>query len=907
MLLWLGLAGAILWLDELHDDNARHDTGQLARALALQTGQLFQSIEMVLAMLAERLADVELTPATVQKELDTMLDHLPPYLNFAVFDAEGQGVAATVKGFVSGQSYADREYFRFHRAQTTEGVHVGEPIIERVSKAPIVPLSRRLDDEQGRFRGVLLASIYAERLAQNFALFPLGTDGVIVLLRTAPLHIVARHPDNRQWFARRVEEVPLFAAIGRGEPAGSVEATSADGIVRLASWTKIDGYPLVLLAGIARADLHRAKRTERIALIAGGIALTLLAITVAVAQIRRQQATAAIIASQQELLETRQRDARAQAELADHLNRAQRVARIGSWRIDPATGELAWSAETYRIFGLDEGKRVTHEDFLACIHEEDRARVDAAWQAALAGAPYDITHRIVSGGEIKWVRELAELSFDAQHRLIAGIGTVQDVTQQIETEEALRQARREAEAANRAKSEFLANMSHEIRTPMNAVLGLTQLVLAGPLTDEQRLYLDQVLRSGKALLAILDDILDYSKIEAGRLAIEHIPFSPRQIIDETVSLFAARLAEKKLRLFSAVDSDVPQVVLGDSLRLQQVLSNLLGNAIKFTDAGSISLLLRAEACNEESALRLHFTVQDTGIGLDKETAQRLFAPFTQADGGITRRFGGTGLGLVICKRLVEAMGGEITASGSPGTGATFSFTIVVGRAADQASPAPIAHGDPPKSEPLARRFHGGHVLVVEDNLVNQEVITKLLLRLGLEVSLADNGEQAIALARTQRFDLVLMDIHMPGIDGLEATRRIHALPQCHDLPVVALTAAVMDADRARCHEAGMVGFLAKPIDSEQLIAVLVRHLPAIAALAALDVGAAAALLETLRRYFILHELLPDDLRSTLRQTVEQMPPGSSWHELWRQIEAFDHEGALATSEAILRESVAHGD
>ncbi|MDD3528548.1 MAG: PAS domain S-box protein [Gallionellaceae bacterium] len=902
---------------------------------------------------------------------------------------------------------------------------------------------------------------------------------------------------------------------------------------------------------------------------------------------------------------------RAQHALHDseaRLRRAQAVARVGSWHLDDLG--LDWSDETFRLFGIAPGTPIGYADFLARVHPDDRARVDAAWQAALKGAHYDIRHRIVVDGEVRWVHELADLAFAPDGRLLSGDGTVQDITRQTLAEEArraseerfrsifertntgiafadaagrllkcneafttlldypeeqlanmnladlghpddigqeaaliedvvagrrqhyriekryrtgdgrevwvdaaiavirdgdgrirnfvavlidiserraaearlrealteaerfrealdhvssyiymkdrahryvyanrptlelfgcsaaelpgsedgrffppatvtqlhavddrvlageqtaeeidvsypdgsrrvyweiktpiyadpertviwglcgistdlterklaeeeLNRARQAAEAASRAKSAFLANMSHEIRTPMNAILGLTQLVLDGPLPPRQADLLRKALGSGRALLGILNDILDYSKIEADRLGVDQRPCSVEQVLREVADLFSARIEEKGLELFLDIDPELPTTVLGDPLRLTQVLNNLVGNAVKFTDRGEIHIKVDVASGDAES-LHLRFAVRDTGIGLSKEQLGLLFQPFTQADDSITRRYGGTGLGLAICERLVGLMGGSIAASGAPGKGATFTFDILVGRA-----PAPPAsdlqhlagrrvlvvddqetarailvrllaawhvdavaatsgeealaclaaahakgrgfsavlldwqmpdldglavarridadgarYGDAMKvimvtaydrtkllaeaagvrldgllakpvtpsalldllldrpgaaapEQPAATcRFPGAHVLLAEDNLTNRLVAAEFLKRLGIEVSLAEDGEAALAAASVQRFDAILMDLHMPVLDGFEATRRIRALADGGEVPIIAMTAAVLDEDRARCAAAGMNDFVPKPIDPDELSRVLARYLNA---------------------------------------------------------------------------------
>lgn len=371
--------------------------------------------------------------------------------------------------------------------------------------------------------------------------------------------------------------------------------------------------------------------------------------------------------------------------------------------------------------------------------------------------------------------------------------------------------------ASRAKSEFLANMSHELRTPMNGFLGMIELVIDSSLTAEQREQLETAQRSALSLLQLLNDILDLSKIESGRMVLEQIPFNLRLLAKDCVRSHAAKAMQKGVRLVMDIAPEMASQFVGDPLRVRQILHNLLSNAVKFTSVGQVTVSLRAGDPDRDGALELILTVADTGMGIADEKLPLIFEKFTQADGSITRRFGGTGLGLAITRKLAEIHGGSVTASSQLEVGSVFRVILKL-RPAD--SPAAVEPESPAHQIALAK----GRILVVEDNLVNQKVIQGLLKKRGYTTAVSSDGAQALALLAHTSFDLVLMDIQMPVLDGLETTRRLRADERWRKLPVIAMTAHAMSGDRDLCLDAGMDEYLTKPINSRELHATIEKYL-----------------------------------------------------------------------------------
>ncbi len=659
------------------------------------------------------------------------------------------------------------------------------------------------------------------------------------------------------------------------------------------------------------------------------------------------------------------------------LKRAQAVSKTGHWFYDIAGDILSCSDETWRIFGLPAGKVRPLSSFLKRSHPEDLHIIRDAFRAAKNGTPFQLTQRIVVSGETRWIEMRAEIEFDSENSPITFLGTVQDISEKVEASNELdryrqhleemvkirtaelEEASEAAKNANKAKSTFLSNMSHEIRTPINAIVGFAYLLRRDPLTPRQLDELNKLSAASEHLLQIINDILDLSKIEAGKITLETIDFEPARVVDKILNIVQEDAVRKNLPITVSMHG-IPPVLRGDGNRVAQILMNLMTNAVKFTGSGGIMLIGRVIHEDEEK-VTVMFRVQDTGIGIKKDHMSRLFDEFEQATNDTTRKYGGTGLGLPITKRLTELMGGEIRVESSPGKGSSFEVLIpfrksehttiqpaelfrldgtralliddsideceilstlladynvrteheiTAGRGlkrlltADfsddpyrlvfvdyrmpgmdglellkaltvsdvQKMPIVImvtAHAfalkDDPRRDGLSftllnkpvtpsrlkdalttalsdqmttRRseeienikrelpsYAQAKILLVEDNAINREVAEGLLASVGLPVEVAENGLIALELAKKKHYDLILMDLQMPEMDGFDATRQIRLLSQYKDTPIIAMTAVAFQEDRARCLNAGMTDHLSKPVDPETLFSVMAKWLP----------------------------------------------------------------------------------
>jgi PAS domain S-box-containing protein len=606
----------------------------------------------------------------------------------------------------------------------------------------------------------------------------------------------------------------------------------------------------------------------------------------------------------------------------ERLRMTMEAARIGTWEWDFVSGRCAWSENVPTILGKSDLGRESADPVQALVAAEDQQRVRSAFEAALHDPArhdaYEAEFRILDdSGRPRWVEAKGRVFRDADGTPRQMLGTVMDVTGRRRASEALGEAKAAAESANEAKTAFLTNLSHEIRTPLGAIIGLVEMIQQWAAGEGQRQQVRTLAAAAETLLSLINDVLDVSKIEAGKLELEAAPFDLGALVREVAAVLGPAAARKGLALNVELGEGAPARVVGDAARLRQVLMNLVGNAVKFTPAGEVSVRVslftaegaevrrekKEETAEEQdlsspvfslrtsapSAVNLHFTVSDTGVGIPADRLRAIFEPFEQADLAVARTHGGTGLGLTIAARLVQRMGGEIRVQSQPGKGSTFSFQLALPAAGPPSQPAEPPP-QPATGQPPLR------VLLVEDNPVNQHVLTLMLQGGGHRVTHAPNGREALLALDREAFDLVLMDLQMPEMDGLRCARLIRQREKAtgRRVPIVAVTANALQGERQRCLAAGMDEYLSKPVRNHELVAVIARLLGRAAGLA----GAAGEDEEAPAWLRALREMgFDDDGVARLTQTFLDTVPGRMG-VLRRAVEARDCEEVHRTAHVL---------
>ncbi|MBC7635631.1 MAG: PAS-domain containing protein [Acetobacteraceae bacterium] len=734
-----------------------------------------------------------------------------PSVRISVLDADGT-LRSTNLGALSGKvDLSDSEIVQMQRGATEDRLRIGLPVRAIGNGRWVLNVTRRIVAPGGGFGGIVVATVNLDYFTRFYDALDLSRAAVMLLGQDGIVRARAPNAENvigQPYRGTATEEI-LLGERDRGQFRG---IAAYDGVMRLFSYNRVADYPLTVLVGLNVGEAFATYRGHARLAISAAVAIVLLLLLGAIAMLRQHQR---LTGSQRALSATLE-------------NISQ-----GIMMIDPSGGMPVMNHRAIGLLGLPQ----------VLLRPETKFRDIVAWQVSQGefGPPDKVAPNIIEvlrtgiPDFVPGARERVRpngVVLEIRSEVLPNGGMVRtytDITDRRRNERALAMARGAAEAAGRARAEFLAVMSHEIRTPMNGIIGVAGLLMDMNLAPNETHYVRIVLDSAQHLLQLINDILDFSRLDVGRLELEDAPLDLAAVLRESLGIVGHAAQTKGITIAHEIAADVPTQLFGDGHRLRQILLNLVGNGIKFTSAGSVTVVvqrIRTEVTEAGPAIRLGFAVIDTGIGIPPEATPKLFNEFTQVDSSISRRFGGSGLGLAISRGLIEQMGGHISVDSAVGVGSTFRFDIRLRLPRSDAEDRPALVPAPPSAlatavpNALPVPAHAPAtfaVLVAEDNMTNRLVATRMLERLGHRVTAVEDGARALRAVAAGNFDMVLMDVMMPEMDGIAATVAIRALPGPRaEIPIIGLTANLLATDRERCFAAGMNHFETKPITLSRL-------------------------------------------------------------------------------------------
>ncbi|HZH26317.1 MAG TPA: ATP-binding protein [Azospirillaceae bacterium] len=780
-------------------DTAAQTTERLTWALADRTSIGFAAIDTALLATVAHLETLQTTGLTPGPDLKAALRSgvraLPFLRRLSLIDEAGRVVETSQDEPAPNVSVADRDYFKA-QIERDAGLFIGAVARSRVDGRSFISLSRRLVHPDGRFAGVLAAVVDAAEFQASYGALQVGPGGSVTVIRADGI-IFFRHPHNEDFIGRSLAGESFFREHLGVRPSGTFRTvvTATDSVDRITSYRRLEQFPLVVGVGVAVDDALANWYRDAVELAWAWVAMTVtLGIFLALLLVegQRQKRANSLV---------RQSEARYRllAENATDLIE----------RRDLNGKRLYVSPSAREVLGYTPEEMLASPPF-SLVHPDDASMLRSAFGELVSrggrrAARCRIRHK---DGRWVWVETAGRVVRDPDTGTpVEVVCVARDITGQVAFEEQLAIARREAEAASRAKSDFLATMSHELRTPLNAVIGFSELLLSTPLNAEQQRYVLYQRDAGRGLLLLIGDILDFSKIEAGQLDLDETDFDTRHLVEGCRALVAHAAESKGLTVTARVDEDVPAILRGDAMRIRQIALNFLSNAVKFTDSGSVSVIVT----RLPGGVGVRLAVSDTGRGIPASRLGDLFHDFSQVERTGTKGEGGTGLGLAISRRLAERMGGSVGVTSVQGAGSTFWADLPLSEGAPDRVVRKVKTGTAPEQ---ALR-----ILLAEDVEPNRLLATRVLEQAGHTVVAVANGQDAVAAAAQGGFDVLVLDVQMPVLDGVEAARRIRALGHGPgEVPILALTANALASEVERCRAAGMDGHMAKPFEPSALVA-----------------------------------------------------------------------------------------